>query len=86
MTLQVVRGLQEIVTQPIKINPLRSGRPPEMVMILLLVAHFMPDQRPPRTAFQEYSVHQTRIITLQNLELMHRYLPIGLGEMRHYIL
>ena len=54
----MIGDLNEIVTQAIEVYALRSGRPPEMIVILLFVAHFVPDECSLRAALQKDSVYE----------------------------
>ena len=78
VSFEVVGRLHKIMTQPLKLNTLRCRRPPKMIMILLLIPHLMPNERPFRTPFNENSLNKILIIAGEDLKLMNRYILVQL--------
>ena len=58
VALEVVGDLGEVVAQAVEVYAFGDGRPPEVVVVLLLVPEVEPDLRPPRAAFREYPLHE----------------------------
>lgn len=72
--LQMIGHLRKIVRQSFKIDAFRSRCPPKMKIVWLFRADVLPELGALWAAFDEYPLHQIRIIASVNLKLVYRVL------------